>query len=186
MAKNYLRYIYIFLVTVCFSTTFAYATIDSTRQRVVSIFSSEIGVREKTGHNDGKRVEEYLESCGLKKGDPYCAAFITWTFLQANVKTIKSGYSPSWFPANKTIYSRGKPANKTPLPADVIGIWIKDKGRIGHVGFVREWPPNSSFCITVEANTSMSTSGGKSDYDGQGVEKKRRLKSQIYKVSRWL
>ena len=150
------------------------------------IFQGEIGVREKTGKNDGARVEEYLAICGLRKGNPYCAAYPSWVFVQAGVNAMISAYAPNWFPKNKTIYTRGAKSNKTPLPADVIGIWIKDKGRIGHVGFNEKWETNTAFCTTVEANTSLSTSGGKADYDGQGVERKRRLKSQIYKISRWL
>ena len=185
MAKNYLRYLYFLFASVCFSSAFAYTSADSARIRVIKIAAAEIGVRELTGHNDGKRVEEFLASCGLKKGNPYCAAFVSWSFLEGGIKAIRSGYSPSWFPATKTIYTLGGKGNKTPLPADVMGIWIKDKSRIGHVGLVQDWPPGN-FCTTIEANASLSTSGRKSDYDGQGVERKRRLKTQIKKISRWI
>ncbi len=38
------------------------------RERIVDIAVHEIGVREATCHNDGKRVEEYLAYTGLGKG----------------------------------------------------------------------------------------------------------------------
>lgn len=151
------------------------------RQKVVGIYSAEIGVRERTGNNDGEKVEMYLKSCGLKKGQPWCAAFVTWTFQQAGVETVISAYSPSWFPAKKVIYTHGSKQNLIPVQADVFGIYFSSKGRIAHVGFIDQWAENSSFCITVEGNTNEAGSR-----EGDGVYRKRRLKKQIYKVSRWI
>lgn len=147
---------------------------------VTSIYRNEIGVREATGKNDGTRVEEYLASCKLAKGNPWCAAFLTWTFKKAGVKTVISGYSPNWFPAGKTIFTRGSKSNSVPGTADAFGIWFQNKGRIAHVGFIDQWPAGS-MVITVEGNTNEAGSR-----EGDGVYRKRRLKTQIYKVSRWL
>jgi len=49
----------------------AYGVIMDLRYRLqlVRIGVSEIGVRESSGNNDGKRVEEYLAVTGLKKGN---------------------------------------------------------------------------------------------------------------------
>jgi hypothetical protein len=123
----------------------------------------------------------YLKSCGLKKGQPWCAAFVTWTFQQAGIETVISAYSPSWFPNKKVIYTNGSKLNLTPMQADVFGIYFNSKGRIAHVGFVDQWAENSSFCLTVEGNTNEAGSR-----EGDGVYRKRRLKKQIYKVSRWI
>jgi len=154
---------------------------QNTGDRVSEVYTAELGVREATGRNDGVRVEMYLASVGHKKGAPWCAAFVSWVYQQAGVKAVKSAWSPSWFPVNNTIYTRGKEGNKTPDRADVFGLWFQNLKRIAHVGFIHEWQPNTSVVITVEGNTNDAGSR-----EGDGVYKKRRLKSQIYKVSRWL
>lgn len=46
------------------------------RALLVDLARKEIGVREKSGQNDGLRVEMYLATVRLKKGEPWCAAFI--------------------------------------------------------------------------------------------------------------
>jgi len=147
---------------------------------VSDIYRSQIGVRELTGHNDGKQVEAYLASCHLSKGNPWCAAFVTWSYKQAGVKTVVSGYAPNWFPKQNVVYSRKLKKNTTPGTCDVFGIWFANKKRIAHVGFIDEWPAGS-FAVTVEGNTNEAGSR-----EGDGVYRKRRLKSQIYKVSRWI
>lgn len=175
MAKNK-------IIILCFLLTCSLIglPVENARDRVVKIYSGEIGVRELTGHNDGDRVVEYLKSANLTKGNPWCAAFVTWTFKKAEVKAVVSGYSPSWFPSKNTIYTRGNKSNLTPQQADVFGIWFSSKKRIAHVGFIDVWPVGS-FAVTVEGNTNEAGSR-----EGDGVYRKRRLKSQIYKVSRWL
>lgn len=188
--KTCLRLICFFALLL--SVTIVHATITPTdrqavkhelsvQQTVVNIYTAEIGVRELTGHNDGVRVIQYLQSAHLSKGNPWCAAFVCWTYKQSNVNTIISGYSPAWFPNSNTIYTRGSAINRIPDRADVFGIYFKNKGRIAHVGFIDKWPPNNSYCVTVEGNTNEAGSR-----EGDGVYKKRRLKNQIYKVSRWI
>lgn len=174
MATYKISLLYLFLACCSFSSA-------NTVSRVAEVYRSQIGVRELTGHNDGKQVETYLATCKLAKGNPWCAAFVTWTYKKADVKSVVSGYSPAWFPASKTVYTRGARGNATPGTADVFGIWFASKKRIAHVGFIDEWQPHNGYCITVEGNTNEAGSR-----DGDGVYRKRRLKNQIYKVSRWL
>lgn len=149
--------------------------------RVKEIYSQEVGVREATGNNDGERVEEYLRVVGLGKGYAWCAAFVSWVFIQAEVPAPITAWSPSWFPASNTIYTRGSTTNKMPSTGDVFGLYYSNLKRIAHVGFVDEWQSNTSHVITVEGNTNDASSR-----EGDGVYRKRRLKSQIYKVSRFL
>ena len=151
------------------------------RENVATIYSSQVGIREKSNSNDGKEVEMYLASVGLKKGNPWCAAFVTWTFKKAGVKTVVSGYSPAWFPKEKVIYHKGVLTKKPPDKTDVFGIWFQNKGRVAHVGFIDQWPPDGSYTITVEGNTNEGGSR-----EGDGVYRKRRLKKQMYIISRWL
>jgi hypothetical protein len=150
------------------------------RAKLAEIFSAEIGVREATGRNDGVRVEQYLASCGLGAGHPWCAAFVNWCHVQAGIQGAGSAWSPDWFPASHTIYSHGASNNTIPARADVFGQYFTDKKRIAHVGFIDEWRDGDSYCMTVEGNTN-----GDGSREGDGVYRKRRLKNQIYKVSRW-
>lgn len=147
--------------------------------KVASIYHGEVGVRELTGRNDGERVEEYLRATGLPKGNAWCAAFVTWVFRQAEVTAPISAWSPSWFSRN-VIYTRGAKNNITPGKADVFGIYFNNLKRIAHVGFIDEWSDGSVYTKTVEGNTNDTGSR-----EGDGVYYKRRLKSQVYKVSRW-
>lgn len=179
MGKNKVLNRHFLCLILVLNTTLLYSQLAPV-QKVVQTYSSEIGVREATGRNDGVRVVEYLRAANRKQGDAWCAAFVTWTFKQSGVKAVVSGWSPSWFTRN-VIYTRGKAGNKLPQQADVFGLYFSKLGRIGHVGFIDNWPDGESKCITVEGNTNEAGSR-----EGDGVYRKRRLKSQIYKVSRWL
>lgn len=159
----------------------------SQREKVVKAYTKKIGWCEKTGRNDGKEIEYILGNVGLKKGDAWCAAFVYTCYYESGVTSVpRSGYSPNWFPKANTYYVKGVRGKPTAEQADVFGIYIPSKKRIGHVGFIDSWPDGETKCITVEGNTSLVTDGSKNDHDGQGVERKRRLKSQINKLSRWI
>jgi hypothetical protein len=177
MAKNKTVVCCLFWIIACFGLLGQNAKLIKT----TSIYRSQIGVRESTGHNDGARVESYLKVTGLGKGNAWCAAFVAWTYQQAGVDALTSAWSPNWFPASNTIYTRGSASNQTPSQADVFGIFFEAKKRIAHVGFIDEWQPDKPYTITVEGNTNEAGSR-----EGDGVYRKRRLKSQIYKVSRWI
>lgn len=152
---------------------------DSLRLEIQKTYRAEAGVREATGNNDGPRILEYQKAAKIPAGSQYCAAGVTWTFKQHKIKTIVSGFSPNWFPDSITIYIKGKYMKQTPNIADVFGLYIKSKGRIGHVGFIDEnWNNSTAYIRTFEFNTN----GAGSD-DGDGNHFKRRLKSQIRKVS---
>jgi hypothetical protein len=145
-------------------------------------FSSQIGVLEATGHNDGDQVAIYLQSAGLGPGYAWCAAFVNWTHIQCDLQTPKSpAWSPSWFPTSRTIYIRSPvdKGNRTPGSGTVFGIYFENLKRIAHVGFIDVWGPGD-WAITVEGNTNIAGSR-----DGDGIYRKKRLKRQIYKVADW-
>ena len=150
-------------------------------KRLSAVYTAEIGVRELTGKNDGKRVEEYLASCGLGKGYAWCAAFVNWCMVQSGVRGAGSAWSPDWFPSANTIYTRGGRGNINPSKCDVMGLYYADKKRIAHVGFIDDWAEGSDYTLTVEGNTNDDGSR-----EGDGVYRKRRLKAQVYRVSRWI
>lgn len=157
---------------------------DLVRAKIQQIYSAEIGVREATGKNDGKRVEEYLAVTQLGKGYAWCASFVSWVFAEAGFPQPRSPWSPSLFPKNRIIweYQPPNPSRLKPDPpatADVFGIYFTNLKRIAHVGFVDEW--GDKYVITVEGNTNEAGSN-----EGDGVYKKRRLISSIYQVADWV
>lgn len=139
------------------------------RKQVIDTALSQIGVRELSGKNDGVAVEKYLKVCGLGKGYAWCAAFISWVYKVNKVTEFKTAWAPGWFPKKRI--------TNNPLPGDVFGIWINN--RIGHVGLVYLW--GDKVVRTIEGNTNEAGSR-----EGDGVYEKRRLRRQIYAVSKWV
>ena len=156
------------------------------RETVKLAYDRQVGVKERTGRNDGERVEAYLHYVNLKPGAPWCAAFVCWVFGQTGITNPRSGWSPALFPTGRIIWQRSRlppaltsqPAKK-PQPGDVFGIWFPEKNRIAHTGFVDNW--GEKYAVTVEGNTNMAGSR-----EGDGVYRKRRLISSLYQVSGWL
>ncbi|WP_421977145.1 CHAP domain-containing protein [Roseivirga seohaensis] len=153
----------------------------TTRAKILSIARSQIGVREKTGNNDGFDVEKYLATTGLGAGYAWCAAYVNWVYQQAGIckPTSLQAWSPSWFPPERTYWSVGENEYQPPMPGDVFGIFFSSKGRIAHVGIIEDW--NGKYANTIEGNTNDAGSR-----EGDGVYRKIRLKKQISKVSNWI
>ncbi|MCG9911848.1 MAG: CHAP domain-containing protein [Flavobacteriales bacterium] len=166
-----------------FVSCYAEPSHESLRDAVVNTAVSQLHVRELTGRNDGVEVEAYLKAVDRKKGDAWCAAFVSWCFQQHGVKVPRSGWSPTWFPKANIIYTRGKTESVKPRKADVIGIWFSNLNRIAHVGLVEKW--GDKYVTTIEGNTS-TVNEGNGTREGDGVYRKRRLTRQIYQVSSWL
>jgi len=144
----------------------------------VRTYRNYIGVRELTGHNDGKEVEMFLRATGLGEGFAWCAAFVSYCHIENDIAIPQNApaWSPSWFPQHRLI------SKEKALPGDVFGIYYINMRRIGHVGFMDEaWNNDSGNIITVEGNTN-----GDGSRDGDGVYRKRRSKKQIKSVSRWI
>lgn len=57
--------------------------VDPLIPAAIAIASTQVGVKELTGKNDGVEVESYLKSVGLGKGYAWCMAFVYWVFLKA-------------------------------------------------------------------------------------------------------
>jgi len=148
---------------------------------IKGVYYDQIGIRESTGNNDGHYVELYLNSAGLGKGYPWCAAFVNWTFLQCG-DTLNLKYPawvPSYFPDENLIMERGKLQLRRPMFGDLIGIWFPKKKRLAHIGFYDG--ENSKYYFTVEGNTNEVGSR-----EGDGVYRKRRIKRQVHSISSWI
>lgn len=141
------------------------------RLLLVKIAQGELGLREKTGRNDGERIAEFLITVGLKKPEPWCAAFISWVFAEAGFDQPRSGWSPDLFPVSRLARSA--------LPGNVIGIYFPEKKRIAHVGLIEK--EDGDWLVSLEGNTNLTGSR-----EGDGVYRKRRHRKSIYKISDWL
>jgi hypothetical protein len=138
---------------------------------IISIAEKELGVRERSGKNDGLPVETYLRYVKLDKGYPWCAAFVSWIFGQAGYSKPRSAWSPDLFPA-----SRLSPA---PRIAAVLGIYFPALKRIAHVGLVTGL--QHDWVESVEGNTNAAGSR-----EGDGVYRRLRHKRFIYRYALYL
>ena len=138
---------------------------------ILPIARSQLHVREKSGHNDGPAVEKYLTYTGNRKGDPWCASFVSWVFGQAGYTAPRTAWSPALFPTAKR--------TKVVQPAVVFGIYFAAQQRIAHVGLVIQMRGN--WLYTIEGNTDVS--GGR---EGDGVYRKLRHVKTISAFANWL
>ncbi|WP_316746917.1 peptidoglycan-binding protein [Pedobacter gandavensis] len=141
------------------------------RLLLVKIAQGELGLREKTGRNDGKRVAEFLASVGLKTAEPWCAAYISWVFAEAGFVKPRSGWSPDLFPVSRLV--------SVALPGNLIGIYFREKKRIAHVGMIEK--QDGDWLVSLEGNTNITGSR-----EGDGVYRKRRHRKTVYKIADWV
>ena len=144
----------------------------------------EVGVREATGNNDGKRVGEYQKTTNNKAGDSWCASFVKWCFNQCGISTPITGWSPSAENRKNLVYKNSR-FYQEPKTGDVFTVYSVSKKRIVHTGFYYKFY-NSRIYESIEGNTSPSAVlGSKSDVNGNGVYKKLRSYQSTYSISRW-
>lgn len=153
------------------------------RLTLQEIYTSQIGVREKTGKNDGKEVEMYLRSVGLGSGFSYCAAYLKWCFDSAQIKTTITAWSPTAENRKMIIY-KNKKFFEEPKAGDVITFYYPKLKRVGHCGYY-DSRLNDKIYVSVEANTSGAGSVGEIVRDGSGVFKKYRSFNSTHSISRW-
>jgi hypothetical protein len=124
-------------------------------------------------------VETYLLYTGFGKGNPWCAAFVSWCHGQVGVGNPRSAYAPSLFPVANLIYSRSGVNRRQAIPGDVFGIYFDTKKRIAHVGFI-DGSKGDNY-MTVEGNTNSAGSR-----EGDGVYRKIRSRKTINKISSFI
>ncbi|SEM85308.1 hypothetical protein SAMN05216436_108115 [bacterium A37T11] len=156
------------------------------RQTLRKIYLAEVGVREKTGLNDGPQVEKYLKAVGQETGKSWCAAFVCWTLTEAGLKNPKNGWAPALFPIKRILWERGKWTDVINhiSTGDVFGIYFPKLKRIAHCGFVDKW--GDKMVITVEGNTVPDGTVNARDGPQEGVHRKRRQTRSIYCVANWV
>ena len=100
------------------------------------------------------------------------------TTITNNIEVVRP---PAWFTPKYVIYKKGiSSLQEEPQQGDVAGLYYAKLGRYGHTFFIDYWS-KSNFCITNEGNSNEDGSR-----EGNKVVKKKRLKSQISVVARYL
>lgn len=154
--------------------------VETKNQSIETVYTSQIGVRERTGNNDGVDVEKYLKSVGLTKGYAWCAAFVKWCYDKAGVNTTGiNAMALSLHDKNKLVYYQNK-IIKEPQKGDAFTLYYLKLGRIGHTGFY-DGRLNDVSYRTVEGNTNEQGSR-----EGDGVYRKYRSYRATYSINRWV
>ncbi len=147
------------------------------RTKLVKVAESQVGVREKTGNNDGPEIRMYLRETGLSEGYPYCAAGLTWCHNQLGIPNPESAWSPDWFKTN-VVYRKHQPRMTAfeSRPGQVAGFYSESKKRVSHVALIER--ESRLHFYTIEFNTN----GAGSD-EGQGVRRLIRQKNSVYVIA---
>ena len=124
------------------------------------------GAGEKGGNNRGPWVKKYLEPVGLGEGQPWCAGFLSWCFLQAAGGDRRA--MPFKYNAGaRNIYNQYKQKgwtfnadeiNRQPEPGDIAGWWRTNlaSGK-GHIAIVHHC--KDGFLYTIEGNKAANVAG---------------------------
>jgi CHAP domain len=132
-------------------------------EKVLQVFAylaDAIKVREELGANHGKYVDDFLKSCGLGSGYPWCAASLNWVCEALGVPNPDKSDAAvigwrNWAKANgrlKSIPGRGRLCG-----------YLHDNGS-GHIGIVRS--VDAGLVRSIEGNTSSGEKGSQRDGDG--------------------
>lgn len=151
-------------------------------QKHLTIAKSYIGIKEATGHNDGEPVETFLRSVGRKRGDSWCAAFVSYCLTKANIKDPKtrSGLA-RLFKREKYIKAADVLRGIKIIESGSIVGWEKGSTISGHIGFVSSnWKGQSG--NTIEGNTSSGEKGSQADGDGVYARKRSIMPANYFRI----
>ena len=122
------------------------------------------GAGEEGGNNKGPWVRKYLQPAGLPEGNSWCAAFISWCFLQA-AGGDKRNMPFRYTAGARNIYNQPKQksliydANRIlPLPGDIVTWWrVSMSSGFGHIAIVHHY--KDGFLYTLEGNKAANVAG---------------------------
>jgi hypothetical protein len=140
--------------------------------KVYHIAKGFVGTKE-VGNNGGYWVGRFLQSCKLKPGSQWCAAFVNFCLDSSGVRSLPftgSGLARHLATRNKTIKATDVIAKNMQLPSGTIVVWRRGATPFGHAGLVENWRGKTG--TTIEGNTSSGVSG--SQHDGDGVWRRSR------------
>lgn len=111
--------------------------------------TGEIGVRERTGHNDGAEINKYRN--GVANGAAWCASFVSWCYKGNDV----FGYSPSVTGIMQAAQKKGLYAAKGSYAPKAGDVMIQKSNGASHTGIVESVDPDGTI-HTIEGNASNS------------------------------
>lgn len=131
----------------------------------VAIAELKAGAGEVGGDNRGPFVRKYLAPSGIDEGNSWCAAFVSWCFLQGaggKLATMPFAYTPSARTLLKECRDKGwgvaPGSGYLPLPGDIVAWWrVSLAGWQGHVGLVHS--VQDGMLYTIEGNHSPRVQG---------------------------
>jgi hypothetical protein len=151
----------------------------------------EVGTKEYGGNNRGARVEEYLASTKLGPSFPWCASFIHWNFRQCGtvLKPERSFAAAAQFATAHEVWRKGQEdmdwegqyghaPERISEDGETGTLWYSKLNRVGHVFLIVG--EEERYLLTCEGNTNVD--GGR---DGDGVLRRKRLKSTIHTINDW-
>lgn len=152
----------------------------TTRQKIVEIARSLIGVKEEGGDNQGGTIEKFQKAVdGKAAGEPWCCCFVQFCVKTVDARLDKSNVLPQTEHC-VTLW------NQTPSKAryrdpeiGFLAVWEEFKnGRptgSGHVGIVVEVVDDKRM-KTIEGNTGP---GVGIEREGDGVYEKNRASTRV-------
>jgi CHAP domain/Putative peptidoglycan binding domain len=124
------------------------------------------GAGEVGGNNKGKWVKKYLAPTGIAEGNSWCAAFVSWCFLQA-VGGDKSKMPFNYTAGARNIFNQfkakgwhfsGTEPGFEPQPGDIVAWWrVSMPSGLGHIGIVHHY--KDGFLYTIEGNKAANVAG---------------------------
>lgn len=142
-----------------------------------------MGVREKTGRNDGPRVDFYNRTAKVALRSPYCASFVYTAFCMVGcVPKIKNpAKARAWFKDPKKIVMTQQSMRgnrrmiKIPTAGTVVGYYFQNKlNAISHIEILDRIDLEEGYIYCIGANTSARSSAISVDRAGDGVYYVRR------------
>lgn len=123
-------------------------TVGKNAAQALANATSQIGVREETGHNDGAQIAKYRN--GVDNNAAWCASFVSWCYKGNDVFGYQASVSGIQMAAQKqNLYA--EKGSYTPKPGDV----MIQKNGASHTGIVESVDPDGTI-HTIEGNASNS------------------------------
>lgn len=147
-------------------------------ERVLFVAATQVNVTEcPPNTNSGLKVEEYLETVGLTKGQPWCAAFVAWCGRVALKKDWPLPLTGGCQALSVAAQAKGWQVER-PAVGDVFLLWFPKLNRFAHTGFIEAITGKQ--ITTLEGNTS-----GAGSREGWGVFRRTRSFGTADRFIRW-
>lgn len=149
-----------------------------------------LGIEEQGGPNRGPAVELFLRAADLRRGAPWCAAFVNacaeYGFALRNLRSPLEKVGRQGFVQDYVTYGKGQGWEvgwDEVEPGDLFALWFPSKDRYAHIGLVYDPPragvPDGEF-TTIEGNT-----GDQGEREGYKVATRKRPLSDGVIFLRW-